>query len=116
MLTITSEQRALLDEHARRGFINRACVFLRQQASSDTSALTESQLQVFVKQAMQEAASFGIHGERSVMRWLLLQIVAGPLFDRDPEVEAALRRSAKPEHTLKAMVAHICLLEARHRP
>lgn len=115
MLTITDGQRALFDKAAASDFVTRACAFLRRHAGSDVADLSGAELDSLVETSMETAASFGVSTERGMMKWILLRIVAGPSFHVLPEVEALLRRAARPEPVLHSLVARIGALEARRR-
>jgi hypothetical protein len=95
MLTITAKQIAHFETNARSEFKRRVVTYLRKTLPERQLAeVDDTALLTWVGARHEEAAGFGIMGQRALALWAFLAAVLGPDFYLEPAIRDYLEQPA----------------------
>jgi len=114
-IPISHAQLDALEESVQTSFVLRACTFLRDVAAQDTKHMTERDMQSFVAESSDLARSYGAVGEKAIMQWICLRVMAGLDFFKMPEVEGFLNDGRDFDRKLQQIYDRLSVLETRRR-
>ena len=90
MLRIRRDQMHIFSEASQKSFEDRMVAHIKEFFPEHFAAIKEEGARELIRYGIQRSATYGITAERDVCKYVDVQIVAGPDYDKQPWANALL--------------------------